>query len=276
MRNRSILLAVLVGALIALGCQREDPRITEMLEMQAKMDKKLDDLLKRPAGAPAVAQAPRRGADPNTVYNVPVAATDVTRGAKAAKVTIIEGFDFACPFCAQSRPALEEAAAKHSDDVRVVSKQFVVHPQVATLPALAVCAAQKQGKGSAFEAAVWADAWQNDNGRPKFDATKLAQDNIEKLAAAQKLDVEKLKTDMKSPSCQDELARQQKELATVGVNGTPAFFINGRPYTGQRTVEAFDAAIQDEIKKADAAIKAGNLKVEDYYANIMKSAQKSL
>src|SRR5262249_19083071 len=217
MRNLSILL----GVFIAMGCQKEDPRITEMLEMQAKMDKKLDDLLKRPVGA-AAAAPPRRGQDPNTVYNVPVAESDVRRGAKVAKVTVVEGFDFACPFCAQSRPALEEAAAKHSDDVRVVSKQFVVHPQVATLPALAVCAAQKQGKGSDFGGGVWADAWEEENGRQKFDATKLSQENIEKIAAARKLDVEKLKADMKSPACQEEIARQQRELATIGVNGTPA------------------------------------------------------
>jgi protein-disulfide isomerase len=272
MRNFSIVL----GVLLAIGCQKEDPRITEVLDKLDKLDKKVDDIGKRPVLAAGANAAPRRGADPNTVYNLPVAAADVTRGAKAAKVTIIEGFDFACPFCAQSRPALEEAAAKHQDDVRVVSKQFVVHPQVATLPALAVCAAQKQGKGTDLENAIWADAWQNDNGRPKFDATKLQQDNIEKMAAAKKLDVEKLKADMKSPACQEDIARQQKELATVGVNGTPAFFINGKPYTGQRTVEAFDAAIQDEIKKVDVAMKAGNMKVEDYYANIMKSAQKSL
>ncbi len=272
MKKTALIASVLLVS--AFGCQKEDPRITEMSAKIDKMSKQLDDLAKRPAGAMAAAP-PRRGQDPNTVYNVPVVDGDVTRGAKVAKVTSVEGFDFACPFCAQSRPALEEAAAKHPDDVRVVSKQFVVHPQVATLPALAVCAAQKQGKGTELENAIWADAWQNENGRPKFDATKLGQDNIEKVAAAQKLNVDKLKTDMKSQACQDEIARQQRELATVGVNGTPAFFINGKPYMGQRTVEAFDAAIQDELKKADAAIKAGT-KPEDYYSSIMKNAQKSI
>jgi protein-disulfide isomerase len=268
-------LTVITGILLvsALGCQKEDPRIGDVLDKLDKIDKRLDNIEKRPGVAAAPPQ--RRQADPNTVYNLPVLDNDVMRGAKAAKVTIVEGFDFACPFCAQSRPALEEAAAKHADDVRVVSKQFVVHPQVATLPALAVCAAQKQGKASVMENAIWAQAWAQDNGRPKFDATKLAQDAIEKIAAEQKLDVEKLKADMKAQGCQDDIARQQRELATVGVNGTPAFFINGKPYQGARTVEAFNAAIEDEIKKANDALKNGG-KVEDYYATLMKSAQKSL
>jgi protein-disulfide isomerase len=272
MNKLYVIAAVLMVS--AMGCQKEDPKMSEVLEKLDKIDKRLDGIEKRGPVA-GNAPAPRRGPDPNTVYNLPVNDADVTRGAKSAKVTIVEGFDFACPFCAQSRPALEEAAAKHGDDVRVVSKQFVVHPQVATLPALAVCAAQKQGKGTDLENAIWADAWPNDNGRPKFDATKLSQENIEKIAATKKLDVEKLKADMKAPGCQEDIGRQQKELATVGVNGTPAFFINGKPYQGQRTVEAFNAAIEDEIKKVDVAIKGG-AKADDYYGNLMKTAQKTL
>ena len=267
MRKLNVIAAVLLVS--ALGCQKEDPRIGEILEKLDKMDKKLD----RPSvGA---APAPRRGPDANVVYNLPVADTDVTRGAKVAKVTVIEGFDFACPYCAQARPGLEEAAAAHGNDVRVVSKQFVVHPQVATLPALAVCAAQKQGKGNDMENAIWGEAWKGDNGRPNFDATKLAQDAIEKTAAAQKLDVEKLKADMASEGCKADIARQQKELASIGVNGTPAFYINGKPYQGARTKEGFTAAIEEEIKRVDAALKNGT-KVEDYYANLMRTAQKSL
>src|SRR5262249_5940884 len=161
--------------------------------------------------------------DPNTIYNVPIVDTDIAKGPKFAKVTIVEGFDFACPYCAQSRPAVEEAFAKHKDDVKLVQKQFVVHPQVATLPALAVCAAQKQGKGLELQDEIWARAWKEDNGRPKFDATQLSQDSIEKTAGDKKLDVAKLKTDMQSKDCVEALSRQQRELATIGVNGTPAF-----------------------------------------------------
>jgi protein-disulfide isomerase len=164
--------------------------------------------------------------------------------------------------------------AKYGDSVRVVSKQYVVHPQVATLPALAVCAAERQGKGVVMENEIWARAWKAaDGGRPRMDGTQLAQDAIEKAAGDKGLDVNKLKADMQSPACKESLARQQKELASVGVSGTPAFFINGRPYQGPRTAEGFAAAVEEEVKKADAAIKSG-VKLEDYYATLMKNAQK--
>lgn len=269
-------IANLLPILFVVACQKEDPRIAEILETVQRSDKRLEALEKRPAAGPAT-PPPRRGPDPNTVYYIPVNDTDVMEGAKHAKVTIIEGFDYACPFCAQSRTGVQEALAKHKDDVRVVSKQFVVHPQVATLPALAVCAANKQGKGKELEHEIWARAWKQDEptSRPKFDATQLSQENLEKVATEAKLDVAKLKADMDSAACKDMIAREQKELASVGVGGTPAFFINGKPYQGPRTADGFNAAIEEEIKKADSAIKAGT-KLEDYYASLMKTAQKSL
>src|SRR5215831_3242556 len=95
-------LTVLMGALFvtAMGCQKEDPRITEVLEKLDSMNKKLEGIEKRGVGAVAAA-APRRGQDPNTTYNLPVVDADLARGARAAKVTIVEGFDFGCPYCAQ-------------------------------------------------------------------------------------------------------------------------------------------------------------------------------
>src|SRR5215467_4822824 len=141
MRNATLLL----GILAAFACHKTSDNSDEIIARLDRIEKGIEELKKRPAAA--AAQPPRRGPDPSVVYNVPVADTDIAKGPKFAKVTIVEGFDFACPYCAQSRPAVEEVFAKHKDDVKLVQKQFVVHPQVATLPALAVCAAQKQGKG---------------------------------------------------------------------------------------------------------------------------------
>jgi protein-disulfide isomerase len=187
-------------------------------------------------------------------------------------VTIVEGFDFACPYCAMSTPALVEAAAAHPGDVRVVSKQLVVHPQVATTAALGSCAAQRQGKGAEYEKAVWAAAWKVDGDKPNFNRDQLAPEALEKIAGQVGLDVGRWKTDRDSQACKDAIARDAHELATLGVTGTPAFFIHGRPYVGQRTADAFKAAIEDEIKKADAS---GQTPAA-YYDALMKSAKPAL
>ena len=56
---------------------------------------------------------------------------------------------------ASSWSSCPTAAACASNDLRVVYKQFVVHPQVATAGALAFCAASKQQKGHEMDVSLW-------------------------------------------------------------------------------------------------------------------------
>lgn len=277
MKTHGVFAIVLFSsAALFAACQKEDPRMTELLAKVDKIDKRLEAMDKRGAqGAQgARPQAPRRP-DPAVTYNLPVDGTDVVEGAKVAKVTIIEGFDYACPWCAMSRPVVEEVAKKYPDSVRVVSKQFVIHPDTANLPAFGTCAARNQGKGAQFEDAVWGAAWKIEDGRPKFDVAQLKMETLEKTVASLGMDVAKWKADSDSQGCKDWVNKHYKELSTIGVNGTPAFFINGKPYQGPRTAEGFAAVIDDELKKADQAVASG-VKLEDYYASLMKSAQKTL
>jgi protein-disulfide isomerase len=275
MKNYVMILAALAGA---AACHKKDDDKTSTAALIARLDKieqRLDVMDRRLAAAGGAAQRPH--ADPNTTYLVPLHADDVFRGAPAsnAKVTIVEGFDFACPYCAMSRPVVEQVLAQHQSDVRVVSRQFVVHPQIATLPALSVCAARKQGKAAELESGVWANAWKTENNQPKFDQAQLTQDAIDKVAGGLQLDMNRFHADAQSPDCKTAVEQDQKELAAVGTTGTPAFFINGKPYQGPRSVEGFTAAIEAEIKKADEAAKQGTA-IADYYASLMKNAKKSL
>jgi predicted DsbA family dithiol-disulfide isomerase len=65
-------------------------------------------------------------------------------------------------------------------------------------------------------------------------------------------------------------------LSKLGVRGTPAFFINGRYLSGAQPIESFKAVIDEELKKADEAIKGG-VKAEDYYRTaIMEKGKKTI
>jgi protein-disulfide isomerase len=221
------LVSLLAGGPLA-ACQRDNSDLDARLD---KIEKQLDEVLKNQRANPAAlaqrAQRPRPR--PDATYSVPVAG-DPSRGPSSALVTIVEGFDFACPYCEASRSVLEQVLARYPKDVRVVYKNFVVHPQVATTPALAACAADRQGKYAAMNQIIW------DKG---FKAGRnLSAENMEALASELKLDVNRFKADMAGDQCKQRLRDDQSELAAVGVSGTPAFYVNGR-FVQQRSVDGF-------------------------------------
>ena len=88
----------LLSAVAAFGCQRDDaPLRKEVAELKAGQDKILDAIKSMPKAGPAAArpqrpQRPRPNA--NSVYCVNINGAPF-KGAKDAKVTVVEAFEFA-------------------------------------------------------------------------------------------------------------------------------------------------------------------------------------
>lgn len=147
-------------------------------------------------------------------------------------------------------------------------KHYVVHPQIATTPAMAACAAGEQGKFWEMKKAIFSSAWEIDPQPKMKDPNLLNQENMEKLASSLGLKMEKFKADMAGEKCKAALANDQKVVAAVGTRGTPAFYINGRFISGAQPIERFKAVIDEELKKYDAAVKGGQ-KAETYYNDVV-------
>lgn len=144
----------------------------------------------------------------------------------------------------------------------------MVHPQVATTPALAACAAHKQGKFAEMEKLIWEKG---------FNAGRnLSAENMMTLAKEAGLNMSKFEADMNGEECKKAVQTDQAQLAAVGTRGTPAFYINGRFLSGAQPFDRFKAIIDEELEKADAALKGG-AKLETYYTeNVVKKGKKSL
>ena len=155
-------------------------------------------------------------------------------------------------------------------------KHFVVHPQTAMTPALATCAAGMQGKFWEMEKAVWNSAWDIAAGPKMKDVQLLGEDNMVKLATDLKLNLDKFKADLKGEKCKNDVQGTMAALSRVGVRGTPAFFINGRYLSGAQPIEAFKALIDEELKKADEAVKGGAKPDEYYKTAVMEKGKKTL
>jgi protein-disulfide isomerase len=104
------------------------------------------------------------------------------------------------------------------------------------------------------------------------DQQHLDQATFEKYAGEIGLNMSKFKASMSDPKIEQEIKDDQALAAKFGAQGTPGFFINGRPLRGAQPKEAFKAVIDKEIQAADAALKRG-VKPADLYAELTKDGK---
>jgi predicted DsbA family dithiol-disulfide isomerase len=132
-----------------------------------------------------------------------------------------------------------------------VFKNMVVHPQVVTDAHHAGCAAAKQGKFVEFKNAFWDKAFQPY--AAAHDPSKLGLDNIMAIAKDIGLDTTRLKSDMDSADCKQQIESDMAELAKFHTNSTPTFFVNGKHINGALPKDAFKQVIEERLKVAAAS-----------------------
>ncbi|MBA3818266.1 MAG: DsbA family protein [Deltaproteobacteria bacterium] len=156
----------------------------------------------------------------------------------------------------------------YGDDVRIVFKHYLVHPDKGTIPSHAVCAADKQGKFKPMYELIWEKG---------FKANRdLGLENMQKLAQEVGLDMAKFKADMEGP-CPALVKQDQAEVGKLGTTGTPAFYINGRFLSGAQPIDAFKSLVDEELKKATDRIAKGEATAASYYDEfVMKRGLKQL
>ena len=269
-------LVLLLAALTVTACQSDTKNLEHKVD---ELTKKVDQLLAGGGGRPGAAgqQRPQRPEpDRAKTYSMPVDG-DPSDGPADAKVTLVKAYDYACPYCEKVRDTMSDLRKKYGNDLRVVFKQFVVHPQVATAGALAFCAAAKQGKAIQMDTLLWDKGFKGHNFDKDADAggagsaggaSQKCWDSAAGcpvvLGFAQELglDQAKFKTDMKD--CQQLTQKDMRELQALGVGATPSFFINGRFISGAMPIENFASLIDEEKKKADDRVAQGTPQAQYY------------
>jgi predicted DsbA family dithiol-disulfide isomerase len=90
-----------------------------------------------------------------------------------------------------------------------------------------------------------------------LDPQKLKPDNVRKYAREVGLDMKKFEEDLLKPETKAKLDADMAEAKTLGITGTPGFFINGRFLSGAKPFEEFAQAINAELKRQNLAVPAG-------------------
>jgi len=195
-------------------------------------------------------------------YKVPVTAKQPSKGAKDALVTIVEVSDFQCPFCKRVNPTMDAIMKEYSGKVRVVwrNNPLPFHKDAGPAATLALEAHAQGGDKKFWEAHD--KLFENQRALKRADLDKYATElGLDAAKVKQALDSNKYAADMKA---------DQAMAAKLGARGTPAFFINGRFLSGAQPLPKFKEIIEDELKRADKAIKSG-VKKSQVYAALTKN-----
>jgi protein-disulfide isomerase len=150
-------------------------------------------------------------------------------------VTIVEFFDYRCPYCKQVLPSLQ-ALLREDHNLRFLYKELpVLGPQSVTA-AHAALAAQRQGKYEAFHNAMMATKGQ------------ITDDTVYKIAGSVGLDVERLKQDMSAPEIEQALKANLALADALNIHGTPGFIIGKHIVPGAVDLDALRNMIADARK----------------------------
>jgi protein-disulfide isomerase len=188
--------------------------------------------------APAAAPSEDKGPEADTkVYEV-AAGDSASKGPKGAPLQVIIFSDFQCPFCSRVEPTLAQMEKEYAGKVRFVWKNYPLPFHNNAEPAAeAAMAAHAQGKFWQMHDKLF----QNQQALDRASLDKHAQD----LG----LNMAKFKADLDASKYKQVIEAEMKEGQAIGVNGTPAVFINGRKISGAYPFETFKKIADEELAK---------------------------
>ncbi len=144
-------------------------------------------------------------------------------GPADAPVTIVEFFDPACEACRAFHPVVKDIMAQHGDAVRVVIRYTPFHGEASEEAIRVLETARMQDVFEPVMEAVLRE-------QPRWAAHGAPEPGlILQIAASVGLDIEAAKTQMRAPQTTGLLNQERADVAAVGIQQTPTFFVNGKP-----------------------------------------------
>ncbi len=159
-------------------------------------------------------------------------------GQTTAPVTIIMFVDFECPYCRETYSDFKNISEKYSSVLRIVFKHLPlvdIHPNSAEA-ALAAACAQEQGKFWPFYDHLFIDR-------------SLSEIGIKQIAEAISLDMDKFNNCWGLNKYQTQVEQDMQDAVSLGVRGTPTYFVNGLKVEGVPTLVEWDKIILQFLNK---------------------------
>jgi protein-disulfide isomerase len=154
-------------------------------------------------------------------------------------ITIVEFFDYQCPYCRKLEPELGQVV--HDDGkVRLIWKDWPILGPMSIIATRMVLASRYQNKFIQAHDALMALN------------SKLTESRIKEVLAGAGVDMDRLKRDLAAneASIKAIVVRNNDQATAFGFRGTPAFIVGKFRVPGALTMEEFGQVIADARKAA--------------------------
>jgi len=181
---------------------------------------------------------------------------DPILGNKNAPVTIIEFSDYQCPFCRKFwTETLSQIEKEYIDTgkVKLVYRDFPldsIHPAATPAAIAAECVRSQYGGDEAYfkyHDKIFEEGNKLDSGSPNGPVTKTVQFGPTELKKWAKELGYNIDSCLDSEKYKSEVQKDLADGTSYGVQGTPAFFVNGQLLSGAQPFNAFKQAIDAEL-----------------------------
>ena len=170
---------------------------------------------------------------------------DFVLGSPAAKVAIIEYGDFQCPFCGKFFKTTERQIIEtyvKSGEAAFIWRDFAFLGEESFRAAEAARCAGEQGKFWEYHDHIF-------NNQKGENEGAFSDQNLKRFAKELKLDEAKFNSCLDSGKNRKAVEETSNTGREIGVNGTPATFVNGLLISGAVPFATFQQAIEAELKK---------------------------
>ena len=167
---------------------------------------------------------------------VDVKADGPSKGSANAPVTIVEFSDYECSYCGGAEATVKQVLEANPGKVRLVYRDLPlsIHPNAPKAAEAAHCAGEQQRYWDMHDVLF-------------ANQQALKVDDLKAHARKLGLDAAKFDACLDSGRMAGVVEANRKAGEALGLNGTPTFFVDGRPYVGSRPLETFQEVIDHTL-----------------------------
>lgn len=158
------------------------------------------------------------------------------KGKDGSPIVIVEFTDFQCPYCSRAQATLEKIFTDYPDKVQLIFKDLPLdfHKQAKDAHIASQCA-QEQGKFWEYHDILFKNQ------------SQLFPDKLKEYAKQLELDMDKFNQCFDTRKYEKYVNESLDQAQSLGITGTPTFFVNGRIVRGAQPYETFKQIIDEEL-----------------------------